>query len=131
MKPVVLNAAINDFKGRENLDESVDLMVDRRKNAFTLHKKIDSTRKALMKLMDPKDTLGMNLSLRTTEAPDRAGFPHKNWEQANFGEGIPMGAAMTALIKIQSDIKNSENEVVKKILGKVDQAQVNLDQFKQ
>ncbi|HWD86507.1 MAG TPA: gliding motility protein GldM [Mucilaginibacter sp.] len=120
---------INDFAGRENLDESVDLMVDRRKNAFTLHTKIDSTRKALMKLMDPKDTLGMNLSLRTTTPPDRAGFPHKNWEMANFGEGIPMGAAMTALIKIQSDIKNSENEVVKKILGKVDVAQVNLDQF--
>jgi len=121
--------AINDFKGRENLDESVDLMVDRRKGAFDLHKKIDSTRKALMGLLDPKDTLGMNLSLRTTTPPDRAGFPHKNWEQANFGEGIPMGAAMTALIKIQSDIKNSENEVIKKLLGKVDQAQVNLDQF--
>jgi len=120
---------INDFAGRENLDESVDLMVDRRKNAYTLRDKINSTRKALMKLMDPKDTIGMDLSLRTTEAPDRAGFPHKDWAQANFGEGIPMGAAMTALIKIQSDIKNSENEVVKKILGKVDVAQVNLDKF--
>jgi gliding motility-associated protein GldM len=82
-----------------------------------------------MHLMDPKDTLGMNLSLRTVDAPDRAGFPHKNWEMANFGEGIPMGAAMTALVKIQSDIKNSENEVIKKLLGKVDQAQVNLDKF--
>jgi len=121
--------AINDYKGRENLDESADLMTERRKNAYTLRKKIDSTRNALMHLMDPKDTLGMNLSLRTVDAPDRAGFPHKNWEMANFGEGIPMGAAMTALIKIQSDIKNSENEVIKKLLGKVDQAQVNLDQF--
>jgi len=36
---------------------------------------------------------------------------------------------MTSLIKIQSDVKNSENEVVKKLLGKVDQAQVNLDKF--
>jgi gliding motility-associated protein GldM len=121
--------AINDYGGRENLDESVDLMVDRRKNAYDLHKKIDSTRKALMGLMDPKDTVGMDLSLRATTPPKRAGFPQKDWEQANFGEGIPMGAAMTALIKIQSDIKNSENEVVKKLLGKVDQAQVNLDKF--
>lgn len=121
--------SINDFKGRENLDESVDLMVDRRKNAYDLHKKIDSTRKALMGLMDPKDTVGMSLSLRAATPPKRAGFPQKDWEQANFGEGIPMGAAMTALIKIQSDVKNSENEVVKKLLGKVDQTQVNLDQF--
>ena len=121
--------AINDYGGRENLDESVDLMVDRRKNAYILKDKMDSTRKAMMRLMDPKDTLGMDLSLRATTPPKRAGFPQKDWEQANFGEGIPMGAAMTALIKIQSDIKNSENEVVKKLLGKVDQAQVNLDKF--
>jgi gliding motility-associated protein GldM len=123
------NPAINDFAGRENLDESVDLMVDRRKNAYTLHNKIDSTRKALIALLDPKDQAGINLPLNTTPPQARAGFPTKDWEQANFGEGIPMGAAMTALVKIQSDVKNSENEVIKKLLGKVDQAQVNLDQF--
>ncbi len=124
-----MNPAINDYSGREGMDFAVDLMVDRRKNGYTLHKRIDSTRKALMGLLDPKDTIGMNLSLRATPPKPRAGFPHKDWEQANFGEGIPMGAAMTSLIKIQSDVKNSENEVVKKLLGKVDQAQVNLDKF--
>src|SRR6185436_11993628 len=30
---------------------------------------------------------------------------------------------------VQADAKNAENEVVKKILGEVDQAVVNLDQF--
>ncbi|HXB13216.1 MAG TPA: gliding motility protein GldM, partial [Bacteroidia bacterium] len=124
-----MNPATNDYSGREGMDYSVDLMVDRRKNGYTLHKRIDSTRKALMGLLDPKDTVGMNLSLRATPPKPRAGFPTKDWEQANFGEGIPMGAAMTSLIKIQSDVKNSENEVVKKLLGKVDQAQVNLDKF--
>jgi gliding motility-associated protein GldM len=59
----------------------------------------------------------------------RTGFENKTWEQATFGEGMPMGAAMTSLTKIQSDTKNAENEVVKKILGEVDVAQVNLDQF--
>jgi len=124
-----MNPATNDYSGREGMDYSVDLMVDRRKNGYTLHKRIDSTRKALMGLLDPKDTVGMNLSLRATPPKPRAVFPTKDWEQANFGEGIPMGAAMTSLIKIQSDVKNSENEVVKKLLGKVDQAQVNLDKF--
>ena len=124
-----MNPATNDYSGREGMDYSVDLMVDRRKNGYTLHARMDSTRKALMGLLDPKDTVGMNLSLRATPPKPRAGFPTKNWEEANFGEGIPMGAAMTSLIKIQSDVKNSENEVVKKLFGKVDQAQVNLDQF--
>jgi gliding motility-associated protein GldM len=124
-----MSAATNDYAGREGVDYSVDLMVDRRKNGYDLHKKIDSTRNALMNLLDPKDRVGMDLSLQATPPKPRTGFPNKNWEEANFGEGIPMGAAMTSLIKIQSDVKNSENEVVKKLLGKVDQAQVNLDQF--
>ncbi|HTI59803.1 gliding motility protein GldM [Mucilaginibacter sp.] len=124
-----MDAATGDYKGREGLDYSVDLMVDRRKNAYDLHKKIDATRDSLIALLDPRDRIGVNLALRATQPKPKAGFPTKDWEQANFGEGIPMGAAMTALIKIQSDVKNSENEIVKKLLGKVDQAQVNLDQF--
>jgi gliding motility-associated protein GldM len=124
-----VSEATGDYAGRENLDESVDLMVERRKNAYTLHQKIDSTREALLALVDPKDRAGMNLPLQAMPQKKRAGFPTKDWERANFGEGIPMGAAMTALIKIQADVKNAENEVVKKILGKVDQAVVNLDKF--
>ncbi len=124
-----MSEATGDYAGREGMDYSVDLMVDRRKNGYVLHKKIDSTREALIDLLDPKDRVGINLALNATPPKPRAGFPTKDWEQANFGEGIPMGAAMTALVKIQSDVKNSENEVVKKILGKVDQAVVNLDKF--
>jgi gliding motility-associated protein GldM len=124
-----ISEATGDYEGRENLDESVDFMVERRKHGYDLHKKIDSTREALLALVDPKDRKGMNLPLTATAPEPRKGFPNKNWEEANFGEGIPMGAAMTTLVKIQSDIKNSENEVVKKILGKVDQAVVNLDKF--
>ncbi len=123
------DASTNDYKGRENLDESVDLMVDRRKNAYDLHKKIDETREKLLALLDARERVGVNLSLQAIAPPHKAGFPKKDWEQANFGEGIPMGAAMTALVKIQADTKNAENEVVKKILGEVDQAQVTLDQF--
>jgi len=125
-----MSEATGDYAGREGMDFAVDLMVERRKNGYELHKKIDETRKALLALFkDPKDTIGMNLSLHATPPRPRAGFPTKDWEQSNFGEGIPMGAAMTSLIKIQSDVKNSENEVVKKLLGKVDQAVVNLDKF--
>src|SRR6201996_6502191 len=124
-----MSEATGDYAGREGMDFAVDLMVERRKNGYELHKKIDATREQLLALLDPKDRVGVNLSLNATPPKPRSGFPTKDWEQANFGEGIPMGAAMTALIKIQSDVKNSENEVVKKILGKVDQAVVNLDKF--
>ncbi|MCR8558674.1 gliding motility protein GldM [Mucilaginibacter sp. BJC16-A38] len=124
-----MDEATGDYSGRESLDESVDLMVDRRKYAFELHKKIDATREGLVNLLDPKDRAGVNLALQANAPLPRRGFPTKNWEEANFGEGIPMGAAMTAFTKIQSDTKNAENEVVKKILVEVDKAQVNLDHF--
>ena len=36
---------------------------------------------------------------------------------------------MTILTKIQSDVKNAESDVIKKLFGKMDQAVVNLDKF--
>jgi gliding motility-associated protein GldM len=120
---------INDYKGRENIDIAVDLMVDRKKNAYELHKRIDATREQLLALLDAKERVGVNLSLAAVAPPHKTGFPDKDWERSNFGEGMPMGAVMTALTKIQADTKNAENEIVKKILGEVDQAVVNLDQF--
>ncbi|WP_214072162.1 gliding motility protein GldM [Mucilaginibacter sp. dw_454] len=121
--------ATQDYKGRENLDVSVDLMVNRKRNAYDLHKKIDATRDELIGLLSPKDREGVKLPLEAAAPPHRTGFENKTWEQATFGEGMPMGAVMTSLTKIQSDTKNAENEVVKKILGEVDVAVVNLDQF--
>src|ERR1700744_302027 len=84
-----MNEATGDYAGREGMDFSVDLMVDRRKNGYELEKKINSTREQLLALLDPKDRVGVNLSLNATPPKERAGFPKKNWEEANFGEGIP------------------------------------------
>ncbi|MFI5157904.1 MAG: gliding motility protein GldM [Sphingobacteriales bacterium] len=124
-----IDPATNDYKGRENLDVSVHMMINDQRYAYELHKKIDETRNGLLALLNDREKQGVNLSLDATAPPHVAGFPNKDWENANFGEGIPMAAAMTALIKIQSDTRNAENEVVKKILGEVDQAVVTLDQF--
>ena len=125
-----IDDATNDYKGREDMDVSTRLMINDQKYAYELHKKIDYTREQLLALLKPSERQGVNLSLDAEAPKHRAGFPNKDWENANFGEGIPMAAAMTALVKIQSDAKNSENEVVKKILGRIDVAQVTLDQFK-
>jgi gliding motility-associated protein GldM len=120
---------IGDLKGRENVDIAPDMMVTRGKSAYELHKKIDETREKLLALLKDKERSGVTLPLQANAPPKVSGFPSKTWEEASFGEGMPVGAVVTNFIKIQSDIKNSENEVIKKILGEVDQAQVNLDQF--
>jgi len=125
-----IDPATDDYTGRADMDVSVRLMINEDKFAPVLHSKIDETREKLLSFLTPKEREGVNLSLDAPAPPDVPGFPHKSWEEANFGEGIPMAAAMTALIKIQSDTKNAENEVVKKLLAEVDKAVVTLDQFK-
>jgi len=80
-------------------------------------------------LLLPKEQVGVDLPLHCVAPIHVDGFRDKDWEESNFGEGIPMTAAMTALVKIQTDAKNAENEVVKKILIEADEAKVNFDKF--
>ncbi|MCQ6961597.1 gliding motility protein GldM [Mucilaginibacter aquariorum] len=122
------NPDIDDVSARESLDISSEVMINGKK-ADVLKQKIESTKSRLLTLLG-KDSVGIKFSLNADDLGSRPGYPKKSWQQAYFGEGIPLGAALTTLAKIQTDNKNAENEVVKRILGKVDQAQVTLNQFK-
>jgi len=123
-----INPNIHDVSARDNLDISPHMMIDGKKGE-ELKKKINDTRTKLLALLkDAKERQGVNFSLNA-EAPEQTGGPSKTWEEAYFGDGIPLGAALTTLAKIQTDTKNAENEVVKRILGEAEQAQVNLDKF--
>lgn len=122
-----INPGIGDVSARDNLDISPRIMITQ-KNADLLRKKIDDTRTQLLNLLGEKDSKTVNFSLNAVDPPARAGIK-RNWEEAYFGDGIPLGATLTTLAKIQADAKNAESETVKKILGKVDQAVVNLDKF--
>jgi len=122
-----INEATGDISARDNLDISPRLMINQGR-ASVLKKKINDTRTKLLALLDEKERQGINFSLQAIDPPDRAGV-NRSWEQSNFGDGIPLTAAITALAKIKADTKNAESEIVKRILGKMDQAVVNLDQF--
>jgi gliding motility-associated protein GldM len=55
------DTTINDYKGRENIDISADMMVTRGKAAYDLRKKIDETREKLMALLNDKERQGVAL----------------------------------------------------------------------
>jgi len=116
-----------DISKRDNLDISPRLMINENR-ASELKKRINDTRSKLLGLLDEKERKSISFSLEAKDPPNRAGIK-RSWEQANFGDGIPLTAALTALAKIQADTKNAESEIVKRILGKMDIAVVNLDQF--
>ncbi|WP_374950511.1 gliding motility protein GldM [Mucilaginibacter sp.] len=122
-----INPEIGDVEARDNLDISPRVMIANKK-ADQLRTKIDETRQKLLELLPEKDRTGINFSLNAIDPP-KGKEGQKTWQQAYFGDGIPLGATLTTLAKIQADNKNAENEVVKKILGEVDQAVVNLDKF--
>lgn len=119
------NTSTGDLRKRDNLSISPRVMLkDNEKRAEKLRGLINETRQQLMALSDNE----VGFSLEAEDPPSRGGI-QKTWEQANFGDGIPLTAAITALEKIKADVKNAEAAVVKHIFGEMDMAVVNLDRF--
>lgn len=120
-----INPETGDLVNRDNLDIAQHIMINQ-KEADKLKEKINATREKLISLLDKEDRANVSFSL---EAKDPAIKRKGNWQETYFGEGTPLTAAMTILTKLQADTKNAEAEVVKKLFGNMDKAQVNLDQF--
>lgn len=122
-----INEETGDIKLRDNMDIAQGIMINQ-KEGFKLKAKINETRDQLIALLDEKDRAGVTFSLEAKDAV-KAVNGKKEWVDINFGEGTPLTAANTILSKIQSDVKNAEAEIVKKLFGNMDKALVNLDQF--
>jgi len=117
-----------DIKARADIDISPRLMI-RKKGAEELKKKIEDTRNLILSLLEPKEREGLKLALNAQDPPKSKGRVQNSWEEDNFGDGIPLTAAITAFTKIQADLKNTENEVVRKILGEANQVEIVNDKF--
>lgn len=116
-----------DLVKRENEDIAPNLMINEKK-ATVLKDKINQTRAKLLALLTPEEQKTVSFSLEAKD-PEKSVNGKKSWEEINFGNGTPLTAAMTILTKIQTDAQNAESDIVKIILGKMDQAVVNLDKF--
>jgi gliding motility-associated protein GldM len=121
-----VNESSGDVNQRADIDLSPRLMINQ-KRAMELKKRIEDTKTKILAMLDPKDK-DIKVALNAQDPPKRQGI-RQTWEETNFGDGIPLTAALTALTKIQADLKNTEAEVVKKILGEADKAVINLDRF--
>lgn len=117
-----------DVKNRSDVDVAPRYMV-RKGEAKNLKAKINAARKAIIDELGEKNAVGLKLSLNASDPPKRKNAVQNTWEEDNFGEGIPLTAAITALTKIQADLKNTENEVVRKILGEATQVDVVMDKY--
>ena len=116
-----------DLAKRANQDIAPNYMINKKVGA-ELKNKINTTRSKLLALLTPEEQKSVSFSLEAKD-PEKAVNGKRKWEEINFGNGIPLTAAMTTLTKIQTDAQNAESDMVKLILGKMDQAVVNLDKF--
>lgn len=117
----------NDIRYRESFDIGYNLMINQKK-ARDLRQKINFTHDQLLEILGKDDSRTVSFTLNAADSKTGVGIK-RSWEDLNFGDGVPLTADLTILSRIQADNKNAESEVVKKILGKMDQAVVNLDQF--
>lgn len=118
-----IRESTGDLRKRDNLSISTRVMI-KTDQATRLKNKINETRAGLLEVSNHE----VPVSLEAVDPPSRGGIK-KTWEQANFGDGVPLTAAITALEKIKADVKNAESAVVKHIFGEMDMAVVNLDRF--
>ena len=116
-----------DLVERGNQDIAQGIMINQ-KEGEKLKAKINETREKLIALLNPEDRKSVTFTLEAKD-PEKRVNGKKSWEDINFGEGTPLTAANTILTKIQSDTRNAESEVVKKLFGNMDKSLVNLDQF--
>ncbi len=116
-----------DVKQNGDTDISPRVMISSGKGK-ALKDKLNTSQLALTALLDAdqRKRVGLNLSPISSSKKD---LIKKSWEQVNFGEGIPLTAALTNLARLQADVASSQDELIKSILGSVDKAVVNLDQF--
>ena len=121
-----------ELKNREDMDISPRIMLGtptKPGRAKDLKKLIEDTKTTILAQLDAKDRAGFKMSLNADDPPKRKGEPRASWEETFFGEGIPLTAAITALTKVQADLKNTESEAIKKILGDVSKTDLVLDQY--
>lgn len=122
-----INQKTGDLVKRENEDITPFIMINQKKGE-ELKNKINDARNNLLSLLTTDEQKSISFSLQADD-PEKPINGKNTWEEINFGTGTPLTGAMTILTKIQTDAQNAESDIVKLILGKMDQAIVNLDRF--
>ena len=121
------NEELNDYNKREDIDISPRIMIERHK-AEELKKKIEETKAKILAQLGP-EAANFKMALNADDPKKRPGETQKTWADAFFGDGIPVTAAMTALTKIEADVRTTESEAIKKSLGDSKNTELILDQY--
>lgn len=116
-----------DVRDRQNTSITYRFFV-KQNNATKLKQRIEKAKTELKNLFPANEREKLAIK------PDTKGVINPegkmlNWERRYFGNETPVTAAITTLSLLRLDVANTENFVVKKLLGRLDEAVINLDRF--
>ena len=111
---------ISNLNNKENRDASGEVLIISGK-ANTLKKKLISYRDNLKILAGDNEVLNYNISsaLSTSDRNGKGGSSSIPWEKYNF-EDMPSVGALTLLSKMQSDVRNTEADIIKLLRENID-----------
>jgi len=115
-----------------NIDISSTLLVNpdgKSKLGSEMKDKFSDFRKRLIALIPQvdRDKVKIHLDDPIDPSPSKGSGVKKNWLQSNFGE-MPLSGVVTLFTKYESDIRNTESEIVTYLLGSIDAASFKFDQ---
>ena len=111
---------IATLSNKENRDMSGQTLVITG-NATSLKEQINSFRKNMLAIAGNNDVLNFNITsaLNTEDKNGKGGSSKVSWENYNFLD-MPAVGALTLLSKMQSDVRNSEADIIKLLRENID-----------
>jgi len=111
-----------------NIDISSQVLVSpegKSPKGLQFKKLINDYRATVLKMIPASDRKRIKLYLDEAKDPKEGGVT-KNWLQSNFGE-MPLSGVITLLSKYESDIRNTETEVISFLLSQIDASSYKFD----
>ncbi len=125
------DADINDIQKKDNLDAGAELMIGEGgpKKGDSLRMWVEDYREMLLDLPEVSDTSStiyhnLSASLATEDQLDDPEEP-RTW-QATLFKGMPLVGSIALMTKLQADIRNSEADVVERLITGVDELDVTI-----
>lgn len=114
-----------------NIDISSHMLVNpdgKSEKGAALMSKINAYRKAVAGVLPAADRSKVKIYVEEAKSPEAASGSNvkKNWLQSNFGD-MPLSGVITLFTKFESDVRNTETEVVAHLLGAIDAASYKFD----
>jgi len=134
------HARLDSIKKMEELNVPAQVMLvaqiesngQRMSRGRDLKNSIIQYRDFLLSMVDPSDTVlvhSIERTLATIDPPGTANEPGRSWEQDNF-EYLPLIGTIALMSKMQSDIRNSEADILNYLYKGIDEQSFKFNQLR-